>query len=96
MLFISTVFIALVSAVPSLLSRPSLEVPACPNAGIVSYNTSVPDKGLFPLTQVDICYDDSSIHVKFTAFEEKDFYCMPSGPPFCWPRSTVPCSQAPY
>lgn len=90
MIFIFAVFIALVSAVSSLPARPSLEVPACPAAGTVSYNTSVPDKGLFPLTQVDLCYDDSSIHIKFTAFEEKDFYCMSSGHPFCWPRSTVP------
>lgn len=81
MLFIPVVLMALFSAVPGMLgqyvTRPALEVPACPTLGTVSYNTSVPDAGAFPLTQVDLCYDDSSIHIKFTAFEEKDFYCMP-------------------
>ena len=80
MLFILAVFLALVSAVPGLLPpyqiRPALEVPACPTTGTVSYNTSVPDGGLFPLTQVDVCYDDSSIHIKFTAFEERSFFCV--------------------
>lgn len=76
MLLIFVVFVTVVSAVPSLLARPSLEVPACPAVGTVSYNTSVPDQGLFPLTQVDLCYDDSSIKIKFTAFEEKNFYCI--------------------
>lgn len=75
------VLMALVSVVPGMLAqyltRPALEVPACPTTGSVSYNTSVPDGGLFPLTQVDLCYDDSSIHINFTAYEEKDFYCMP-------------------
>lgn len=85
MLFIFVVLMALVSALPGMLgqslTRPALEVPACPTTGTVSYNTSVPDGGLFPLTQVDLCYDDSSIHIKFTAFEEKDFYCMPTWSP---------------
>lgn len=95
-----SVLVVLVWAVPGLLARPSLEVPACPSAGTVLYNTSVPDKGLFPPTQVDLCYDDSSIHIKFTAFEEKDFYCMSSGPhslllasievPFCSRAHTDP------
>lgn len=85
MLFIFFLLMALVSAVPGMrgqyLTRPALEVPACPALGTVSYNTSVPDQGVFPLTQVDLCYDGSSIHIKFTAFEEKDFYCMPMWPP---------------
>ncbi|KAI7785883.1 domon-like type 9 carbohydrate-binding module domain [Diaporthe eres] len=78
MLVILVVLMVLFSAVPGMLgqyvTRPALEVPACPTLGTVSYNTSVPDAGAFPLTQVDLCYDDSSIHIKFTAFEEKDFY----------------------
>lgn len=80
MSLVITALVALVLVVPGMLAqyttRPALEVPACPTTGSVSYNTSVPDSGLFPLTQVDLCYDDSSIHIKFTAFEEKDFYCM--------------------
>lgn len=80
MSFVITALMTLVLVVPGMLAqyttRPALEVPACPTTGSVSYNTSVPDSGLFPLTQVDLCYDDSSIHIKFTAFEEKDFYCM--------------------
>lgn len=84
----------IVSGMPAQqLFRPSLKVPACPTTGSLSYNASVPDSGLFPLTQVDLCYDDSSIHVKFTAYEEKDFYCnahlitRPAGlhlPPGVW------------
>lgn len=86
MLSIFAVLMALVvSAVPSTLeyqAQPALAVPACPTTGSVTYNTSVPDKSLFPLTQVDLCYDNSSIHIKFTALEEKDFYCMSKcGPP---------------
>lgn len=80
MLFFFAVLMALATALPgmlaSYLTRPALEVPACPTMGTVSYNTSVPDGAAFPLTQVDLCYDDSSIHISFTAFEEKDFYCM--------------------
>lgn len=80
MLLVFAVLLALASVVPGMfgqsLTRPALEVPACPTTGTVSYNTSVPDGSLFPLTQVDMCYDDSSIQIKFIAFEEKDFYCM--------------------
>ncbi|KAI3394878.1 hypothetical protein diail_2113 [Diaporthe ilicicola] len=74
MLFIFSVLAALISAVLGYPPRPALEVPACPTTTSITYNTSVPDKSLFPLTQVGLCYDDSSIHIKFTAFEEKDFY----------------------
>ncbi|KAL1850125.1 hypothetical protein Daus18300_013053 [Diaporthe australafricana] len=78
MLFFFVLLVALVvSVVPSTPDRqalPVLAVPACPTTGSVTYNTSVPDKSLFPLTQVDLCYDNSAIHIKFTAFEEKDFY----------------------
>lgn len=81
MISVFSVLVTLVTVVPGMLAqyltRPALEVPACPTTGSVSYNTSVPDGALFPLTQVDLCYDDSSIHIKFTAYEEKDFYCMP-------------------
>ncbi|KAI1498584.1 hypothetical protein F5X99DRAFT_392759 [Biscogniauxia marginata] len=53
---------------------PSLQVPSCPDKGTVQYSKSVPDQADFPLTQVDLCYDDSSIEITFTAFEEKHFY----------------------
>ncbi|KAG8167581.1 hypothetical protein KVR01_003270 [Diaporthe batatas] len=74
MLFMFAVLVTVTSAVASLLARLSLEVPACPRVGTVSYNTSSPDQGLFPWTRVDLCYDDSSIKFNFTAFDEKDFY----------------------
>lgn len=95
MLSIFAVLITVVSAVPSLLARPPLEVPACPSVGTVTYNTSVPGQGPFPRTQVDLCYDDSSIQIKFTAFEEKDFYCMCNQFPLLLARPTALDSQAP-
>ncbi|OTA65354.1 hypothetical protein K449DRAFT_392461 [Hypoxylon sp. EC38] len=58
-----------------LNSVPALNAPACSGGrGTVQYANSVPDKGDFPKTQVDICYDDTSIHITFTAFEETNFY----------------------
>lgn len=73
---LTTLFLVVPGMLAQYTTRPALEVRACPTTSSVSYNTSVPESGPFPLTQVDLCYDDSSIHIKFTAFEEKDFYCM--------------------
>ncbi len=58
----------------SATCRPSLEVPACPSLGTVQYSQSVPELGAFPLTQVDLCYDESAIQLTFTAYEETNFY----------------------
>ncbi|KAI0131548.1 hypothetical protein F4814DRAFT_406450 [Daldinia grandis] len=56
-------------------SVPSLEAPACSvGKGTVQYDRSMPDKASFPKTQIDICYDDTSIHATFTAFEETNYY----------------------
>ncbi|KAI1098037.1 hypothetical protein F4804DRAFT_141116 [Jackrogersella minutella] len=66
--------LAAVSAV-SAISVPSLEAPACSiGKGSVQYDKSVPDLAAFPKTQVDVCYDDTSIHITFTALEETNFY----------------------
>lgn len=71
---------------------PSLNVPACPDLGSISYTNTVPstDNTTFPKTEVALCYDDSFIHITFTALGETAFYCtfvglasrMPT-PPAC-------------
>lgn len=59
------------------LDVPSLDVPACPDVGSISYTNTVPstDNTTFPKTEVSLCYDDASIHITFTALQEKSFYC---------------------
>jgi hypothetical protein len=66
--FMTIVLAQLASAVPSL------NVPACPSKGTIEYNTSVPEKTPFPQTEVSLCYDDSTIHIDFTARNETNFY----------------------
>lgn len=53
---------------------PSLDVPACPRVGTIQYSRSVPSKTSFPLTQVDLCYTKTTIDMKFTAYNETNFY----------------------
>lgn len=62
------------SGVSAQLDVPSLQVPACPQLGTIKYSRSVPNLTDFPLTQVDLCYDDNFIQVAFTAFNETNFY----------------------
>lgn len=62
---------------PSVLSTklPSLSVPACPSHGTIHYNNLVPNRTHdFPPTQVDLCYTDTDIHLRFTAYNETNFY----------------------
>ncbi|KAI0884559.1 uncharacterized protein GGS22DRAFT_188768 [Annulohypoxylon maeteangense] len=64
-----------VAGAVSATSVPSMTAPACSaGKGSVSYDKTVPDKASFPKTQVDVCYDDTSIHITFTAFEETNYY----------------------
>ena len=65
---------AAAATVPALAAVPSLNVPACPDKGSIEYSQSVPNKTAFPLTQVDLCYDDAAIHIAFTAYHESNFY----------------------
>lgn len=73
-------FLPLVLATIATLSQvhaltvPSLKVPACPARGTIQYNKTVPDKAAFPLTQVDACYDNTSLALTFTAYHETSFY----------------------
>ncbi|KAM0452029.1 hypothetical protein ACHAPV_009753 [Trichoderma viride] len=53
---------------------PSVNVPACPRVGSISYSKSVPDLTPFPRTQVDLCYTDTSLELAFTAFDEVNYY----------------------
>lgn len=67
----------LVSAILPLISAtstPCLQVPACPQKGTITYDKAMPDPVAFPLTQVDLCYDDSAIQITFTAYNETNFY----------------------
>ncbi|KAJ4386051.1 hypothetical protein N0V93_008943 [Gnomoniopsis smithogilvyi] len=53
---------------------PSLTVPSCPSKGYLSYNLSSPDLEAFPDTAVEICYDDSVLHIDFLAYNETSFF----------------------
>lgn len=73
--------IAPLLAIPGLAiatNVPSLDVPACPRVGTVSYSKSVPNKTDFPLTKVDLCYTKTSISLTFSAYDETNFYVNPS------------------
>ncbi|RYP73840.1 hypothetical protein DL769_004141 [Monosporascus sp. CRB-8-3] len=63
-----------VATAAAVSATPSLKVPACPALATVQYDNSVPDLAEFPLTQVDLCYDDTLIHFTFTAYNETNFY----------------------
>lgn len=85
MLFILTVALTTATAIMAMshkavardLDVPSLDVPGCPATGSTSYDNTVPstDSTTFPTTNVSLCYDESFIHITFTALQEKSFYC---------------------
>ncbi|KAH8592314.1 hypothetical protein B0O99DRAFT_517968 [Bisporella sp. PMI_857] len=56
---------------------PYLQVPACPRQGTIQYHKNLTGQD-FPLTQVDLCYSDSTIEFTFTAFNETSFYANAS------------------
>ncbi|KAJ7628866.1 hypothetical protein FB45DRAFT_794799 [Roridomyces roridus] len=76
-MLLTTILIAL-TPVFAAAAVPSLNVPACPKKGSVSYDKSVPDLGAFPLTEVDVCYDETAIHITFTAHNETNFFVNPN------------------
>ncbi|KAF2757354.1 hypothetical protein EJ05DRAFT_529031, partial [Pseudovirgaria hyperparasitica] len=53
---------------------PSVKVPACPDTCKLEYKTSVGSEAAFPLTKVDLCYDASSVNLKFTAHNETNYF----------------------
>jgi hypothetical protein len=76
-MLLKLVFLDAGAAAASVLAStevPSLRVPQCPSKATVKYNKSVPEKADFPPTEVDLCYDDSSIQLTFTAFDETNFF----------------------
>lgn len=75
-MFAQTFLLALAATVPALaaLDVPHLNVPACPNQGTVTYSKSVPNRTEFPPSEVNVCYDDSAIHITFTAYNEVNYY----------------------
>ncbi len=79
MMVAKSILVAAALAVPVLgapapAHLPSVKVPACPKTATVTYDKSVPDLTPFPLTQVDLCYDDTSIAITFTAHSETNFF----------------------
>ncbi|KAK8131033.1 hypothetical protein PG984_007471 [Apiospora sp. TS-2023a] len=57
---------------------PSLQVRACPELAVASYNKTVPDQADFPHTEVALCYTNDSISMAFSAINETNFYYDPS------------------
>lgn len=53
---------------------PSLNIPACPSKAYLSYDLSSPGQVAFPDTAVEVCYDDSSLHIDFLAYNETSFF----------------------
>ncbi|KAI6316483.1 hypothetical protein MCOR30_009297 [Pyricularia oryzae] len=51
-------------------------VPACPHWSMVLWQNPVPkdDNTTFPRTHTTMCYDKTSIHLNFTALDEKNFH----------------------
>lgn len=70
----SSIVYAATAAAAAASCNPSLEVPACPSKGTVQYDKSMPEGEAFPLTQVDLCYDESALQITFTAYNETNFY----------------------
>lgn len=57
---------------------PSVDVPACPDKGTITYSGRVPNQtDDFALTQIDLCYTDKAIALTFTAYNETNFYFDP-------------------
>jgi hypothetical protein len=74
----STIAAAGLAAAASATDVPSLSVPACPEQGTITYNKRVPDQtDDFALTQVDLCYTDTTMEFTFTAYNETNFYFDP-------------------
>lgn len=55
-------------------SLPSLRVPECPEYTVALVNQSVPDRGTFPMTTVNVCYDDTHIQLGFKALKETNWF----------------------
>ncbi|PGH04312.1 hypothetical protein AJ80_08535 [Polytolypa hystricis UAMH7299] len=53
---------------------PRVDVPRCPRTEKISYSQTIPDKKPFPRTAVELCWDKSTLHLAFSAFEEKHFH----------------------
>ena len=72
---VSPILIAIATGAAGVQAAlPSVNVPACPAQGTITYNKSDPNKTAFPLTQVDLCYDTQSIRINFTAYNETNYF----------------------
>ncbi|EED14767.1 conserved hypothetical protein [Talaromyces stipitatus ATCC 10500] len=63
-----------VAAASSTASLPSLIVPECPHYGVATINQSDPERTLFPLTTASLCYNETSLQIKFEAYDETNYY----------------------
>lgn len=57
-----------VSKTPTVIAVP------CPNVGAFEFAKSVPDGNPFPRTRIGLCYTDEHLEIKFTAYEEVNFF----------------------
>ncbi|KAJ2724303.1 hypothetical protein GGI07_002077 [Coemansia sp. Benny D115] len=55
-----------------------LYVPRCPSTTAAKFTNQIPSGQACPLTQVDLCYTDKSLNLKFTANGETNFYFDPN------------------
>lgn len=63
-----------VAASASNTGLPSLKVPECPHYGVATINESDPDRTPFPLTTASLCYNATSLQIKFEAYNETNYY----------------------
>lgn len=74
----TALFVAAGLGLASAHGHDYVSVPLCPGKATITYDKSVPDKKPFALTQVDLCYTDTSLSLTFTAYNETNFYFDPS------------------
>ncbi|EEU38858.1 uncharacterized protein NECHADRAFT_45731 [Fusarium vanettenii 77-13-4] len=75
---LAIVALTTIASLANAVRVPSVNVPACPRVGTISYSKSVPDQTDFPLTKVDLCYTRNSLSLTFTAHNETNFYFDPN------------------
>lgn len=73
-LAIPVVAVAAAPTASNTTSLPSLEVPACPALGVALIDQSDPDRTSFPKTTASLCYNDTSLEIKFEAYDEIYYY----------------------
>ncbi|KAJ2596418.1 hypothetical protein H4R99_004931 [Coemansia sp. RSA 1722] len=78
MRLVSDLVVSALLLVPAFASKIDLAVPRCPATAPAKFTTQVPSGSPCPQTQVDLCYTDTSLNLKFTARGETNFHFDPS------------------